>query len=468
MLKFNTLFPVKPEAEIDELISIANTWILGSPHSQLKEEVIESHKNDLEWEHSIDSETLSYIQDDTKTNKTFGLRYSKLENDRRWITDIIGVKDGKKFLISVQVSCDTSNPGAFIPNPKKPYIVRQLLDKIGGGPDGDLEVKDISYYLKDDEIDFASSLINGTSDLDLPIVYISSGGNNSPFVDPKKLAHWFSGMAHIVVEPNREFSFRLMQEVSNRNAYGGAVGIYWPHSNGREILLPSSYDFDSFHLEREVSDALREGLNDLRPPRTCTWGYLSELSARRRIDQLKDQGSTEIDSYIEAFDRELKAKSEELEDANKEVFRLNSQLQAAYKSRTTVAGETILVRGAERELYENEYKELLISIISKLSTQVPANSRRQHIIQDVLSSNQVEETVESKATEIKAQLKGYRTMTDDIRRFLEELGFEITGEGKHYKAIFMGDNRYVVSIPKTSSDHRAGMNLASEIINMLL
>ncbi|WJW75566.1 hypothetical protein QVG61_00295 [Thiohalobacter sp. IOR34] len=46
MLKFNTLFPVRPEAEVDELISIANTWILGSPHSQLKEEEIESHKND--------------------------------------------------------------------------------------------------------------------------------------------------------------------------------------------------------------------------------------------------------------------------------------------------------------------------------------------------------------------------------------------------------------------------------------
>ncbi|WJW75560.1 hypothetical protein QVG61_00265 [Thiohalobacter sp. IOR34] len=58
-------------------------------------------------------------------------------------------------------------------------------------------------------------------------------------------------------------------------------------------------------------------------------------------------------------------------------------------------------------------------------------------------------------------------MTNDVRRFLEELGFEISGDGKHYKAIFMGDNRYTVSIPKTSSDHRAGMNLASEIINML-
>ncbi|WJW75564.1 hypothetical protein QVG61_00285 [Thiohalobacter sp. IOR34] len=244
-------------------------------------------KNDLEWEHSIDSETLSYIQFDSDENKVFGLRYSKLENDLRWITDIIGSKDDNKFLISVQVSCDASNPGTFIPNPKKPYIVRQLLENIGGGSDGDLHVQDVPCSLKNDEIDLAASLINGQSGLDLPVVYASSGGNNQPFVNAEKLARWFAGMAHVVVEPNREFSFRLMHEVANRNAYGGAVGIYWPHSAGREILLPSSYGFDPLYMEREISDSLREGLNALRPPRTCTWGYLKELSARRRIDQLK-------------------------------------------------------------------------------------------------------------------------------------------------------------------------------------
>lgn len=467
MLKFNTLFPVKSDASIDGLISIANTWILGSPHSRLNEEVIEQNNELHEWEHKVDNEVLSCIHGATENITSFGLRYSKSENELRWVTDIIGAKNGDKFLVSIQVSCDATNPGAYIPDPKKPYIVKQLLEKIGGGADSDLVVQDSPYYLKDSEIDFAANLIDGPSNLDLPIVYVSSGGKNERFVDPEKLARWFSGMAHVVVEPNRGFSFRLMQEVSHRNAYGGAVGIYWPHSAGREILLPSTYAFDSFHLERDTSNLLRNGLNKLRPPRVCTWGYLKELSARRRIEELRGKGSTEIDDYIQAFDKELEAKTDELEAANKEIYRLNAQLQAANRANTSVAGDPVLVKGAESELYENEYKELLLSILTKTSAQIHANSRRQHILEDVLSSNTVADSIESKCAEIKAQLKGYRTMTSETRRFLEELGFEITGDGKHYKAVFMGDNRYTVSIPKTSSDHRAGMNLASEIINLL-
>lgn len=467
MLKFNTLFPVKSDASIGQLISIANTWILGSPHSQLNEEDIEKNSGLNEWEQNTGNEVLSCIQAETESITSFGVRYLKSENDLRWVTDIIGAKNGEKFLVSIQVSCDATNPGAYIPDSKKPYIVRQVLESIGGGDDGDLLVQDSPYYLNDSEIEFASHLINGLSDLDLPIIFVSSGGNNEPFVDPEKLARWFAGMAHVVVEPNRAFSFRLMQEVSHRNAYGGAVGIYWPHSAGREILLPSEYADDSFHLERETSDYLRNGLNKLRPPRVCTWGYLKELSARRRIEELRGQGSTEIEDYIQAFDKELEAKSEELEAANKEIYRLNAQLQAANRANSTVVGDPVLVKGAVREFYENEYKELLLSILNKASDQVPADSRRKHIIEDVLSSNSVDGSIESKCAEVKSQLKGYRTMTSEVRRFLEGLGFEITGDGKHYKAVFMGDNRYSISIPKTSSDHRAGMNLASEIINLL-
>jgi len=341
------------------------------------------------------------------------------------------------------------------------------LENIGGGADGDLEVQDSPYYLKDSEIDFAAHLINGSSELDLPIIYVSSGGNNEPFVDPEKLARWFAGMAHVIVEPNRAFSFRLMQEVSHRNAYGGAVGIYWPHSGGREILLPSTYAFNSFYLERDTSDYLRNGLNKLRPPRVCTWGYLKEVSARRRIEELRGKGSTEIDAYIQAFDKELEAKTEELEAANREIYRLNAQLQVANRANSTAAGDPVLVKGSISEFYENEYKELLLSILTKAFDNIPTDSRRRHILEDVLSVNTLDDSIDSKCAEIKAQLKGYRTMTSEIRRFLEGLGFEVTGDGKHYKAVFMGDNRYSVSIPKTSSDHRAGMNLASEIINLL-
>lgn len=39
--------------------------------------------------------------------------------------------------------------------------------------------------------------------------------------------------------------------------------------------------------------------------------------------------------------------------------------------------------------------------------------------------------------------------------------------GKHWKAVYQEDDRYTFTISKTSSDHRAGKNLASTILKKL-
>ena len=61
MLKFNTLFPINSDSNIEKLIEIAKTWIVGSPHSQLTEEDISSYGDQADWEHQIGPETLSFI-----------------------------------------------------------------------------------------------------------------------------------------------------------------------------------------------------------------------------------------------------------------------------------------------------------------------------------------------------------------------------------------------------------------------
>jgi hypothetical protein len=58
-------------------------------------------------------------------------------------------------------------------------------------------------------------------------------------------------------------------------------------------------------------------------------------------------------------------------------------------------------------------------------------------------------------------------MDAKTRNALGRLGFDLTDDGKHYKAVFQGDGRYTFSFSKTSSDHRTGKNLASDINNKL-
>ena len=55
-----------------------------------------------------------------------------------------------------------------------------------------------------------------------------------------------------------------------------------------------------------------------------------------------------------------------------------------------------------------------------------------------------------------------------MKKDLENLGFTIIEEGKHFKLVYYGDNRYMTTAAKTPSDTRTGSNLAAGIIRDML
>jgi hypothetical protein len=85
----------------------------------------------------------------------------------------------------------------------------------------------------------------------------------------------------------------------------------------------------------------------------------------------------------------------------------------------------------------------------------------------LLLHNKASGTAATFEEEIKSIFKSYTDMDAKTRTALAKLGFDVSEDGKHYKAVFQGDGRYTFSISKTSSDHRAGKNLASDISNKL-
>ena len=55
-----------------------------------------------------------------------------------------------------------------------------------------------------------------------------------------------------------------------------------------------------------------------------------------------------------------------------------------------------------------------------------------------------------------------------MRQELASIGFELKEEGKHYKILYYGDERYWTAISKTPSDGRSGKNIAQTIIKTML
>ena len=117
---------------------------------------------------------------------------------------------------------------------------------------------------------------------------------------------------------------------------------------------------------------------------------------------------------------------------------------------------------------EGEIREIVLDILAESLKTKKSNTRREHIIVDLLDENEYIGMVESRRNQIKKILKGYSTMSTSMKSELQEFGFIISSDGKHHKLTYYGDSRYVATMAKASSDSRAGNNLASEIDKIML
>jgi hypothetical protein len=180
------------------------------------------------------------------------------------------------------------------------------------------------------------------------------------------------------------------------------------------------------------------------------------------------KGSSNVNDYIAAFDAELQAKDEKIEDLEQEVVRLRYSGFSA-QDLDSYGAKDLSIQSTEKDLYQGERLGIIIDALEKELASTEERSRRHVVVSDLLASNAV--TGHSEKDQIlnllKASLRGYTTMSASMRKELERSGFVISEDGKHYKLVFRGDDRYSCVLPKTGSDHRGGLNAFAEIKSRL-
>ncbi|ADQ61152.1 hypothetical protein LOB55_09370 [Lactobacillus delbrueckii subsp. lactis] len=124
----------------------------------------------------------------------------------------------------------------------------------------------------------------------------------------------------------------------------------------------------------------------------------------------------------------------------------------------------VLAMGDEGDLYPGEIKELVLSVLAdELDRGVTKPSRRSDVFSDLIEKNDYNGVYRKKKAEIQIILKNYTIMDAKTRKALQEFGFRIEEDGKHYRLTFFGDDRYNTTVAKTPSDARAGKNIAHHI-----
>lgn len=467
MLSFATELPIENDHNAEDFLRTIETWVLGSPHTRLTAKHLAALTTQVESHIQHGNEAIDTLRVSAANEDVAGIRYTRHDNGLEWLTTAVFSQTAADTWVGVRVSCESNHPAVRLPPARKPILVRTLLDTLGGALDGAIRVSNSALHLGNTDIDVAAQLIAGRSGCRLPIVYVSAGFQGNHVVDADRLARELAGMAHVVVEPNRPFSLRLKIEVDSENVYGGTVGVYWPDGGGRRsFFIGREYDSPN-EVERAIFDEIRSALTNRRPLDRCTWAYVQENASRKAIHALRASGSQEIERYIETFDMELAAKLQRLDDANMEITRLQNELRI-YQARLEAGTGSLLRTGGEQDLYTNEVLSIVREAIADGRTRVPADSRRQHVLDAVLRANPSPEDIAGSMREqLKSLLRGSKGLDAKTRRGLEEMGFSLAEEGKHHKLTFRGDDRYTFTLAKSGSDHRGGLNAASDIGRLL-
>lgn len=467
MLVWATEFPAAEGASTGDMLTVAKAWVEGSPHSPWKPDAFGDEPEGEITEYSCEDQRIAVARARIDGDCWAGFRHVWIEDDKHeWTTEIVGHEHDGALLVSIHVNCGLLHPGLRLPRPKKPYVVRQLLENLGGGHDASIAVGDEPVYLAEHDVDRAVDIVNGTLGNRLPIVYASARRSGEPAIDATRLAQWLSGMAHVVVEPSTYFSFALGCHVGTANAFGGAVAIYWPSGVGPQIrLLPNRFETTD-ELHGAVTESVRRALTHIRPTSECTWQFLREGISRSRISALRDSGSTELQEYIDAFDAEIAAKDARLEAANAELARLRAEVQRA-EARAGTAESGVLSPGGEQPFYPGEIQDAIVQAMQSGRNALNADGRRRHIVDDLLNANLESDAHDQLVSDLKDCLSNTKSIGGTQRKVLERLGFSLEDSGKHIKAVYHGDERYTFSIPKTPSDHRSLKNLASEMVRTL-
>ena len=467
---FATEFPVNNNVSEAMFMAEAIAWIRGIKNSFVLNDVDakEFEEDDARIE-SASGEVLSFKRVNDSNLSVIGVRHELPDDQGRvWRTECVLTKESSKAYFRVRGQCVAAEPNAIVLRPRKPHLIRQAIEEEWSSKDGPFMVQATPHYLLEDEIELAGKVILGREQCMLPCVYISRNNNNTLPLDEKRLSETLSGLAHVIVEPSRSFSFSLMEMSSRKNPYGGAIGII-VSGNGE---IRRFQDSASNSPIRRFVTGIEAFVVDLVSKRGAQkgweWQALQEQQARLLRQKLVEQNSDELSEYIDQFDAELKAKDEEISNLNERLALIEAkECSSAYLSSGLLPDD--FIRQLGKELFEGEFSDRLRSFLKEMyELQIDGvDTRTNELVSRILEKSEFSGNAAGLINQIKGAGRDGNQMPQQIGAILSGLGYIRSDAGKHTKYTPSTDlfGLSVQTVPKTPGDaSRAGKNKASDII----
>lgn len=360
-----------------------------------------------------------------------------------------------------------------------PHFITLLIEKGFLAKDRDLPVLRTPIAVTDADLDMCKRAFTEDNGYRLPVVFVSRTAEDKFPLSITWLASRLKGAAHVPVEESAESCAEIRKLFKMGNEPFGAVRIYYPLGTVRhkKFRFRSATGNEDVRLEKVIRHVIQYGIAQ-RVDRFCTWNGVNgavlnnqldhQIAVRKNAETEKLRAEAEKDEVYETFSEDLQALQErvaELMKANEALQYENQGLRAKYASSDAVP---MLYFGDEEEFYEGEIRDMVLGALDEALAATEKATRKGDILEDVLENNVYQHLSDERKQKVKALFKGYKSLTGAMRQELMALGFEITEAGKHYKLTYGGDARYMVTMAKTPSDNRSGINNAALISKKML
>ena len=389
---------------------------------------------------------------------------------RVWRTECVlrqGAADGNQDLVRLRTQCIATTAGAKLETPRKPYLIKALIKNGWGGQDRHLEVSDQPIWLPDSDegLSIARAVTLGEASKWLPTLYVSATGKSAWLLGQReieKLAYDLGGIAHVVVEPDRAFSFALRAQTEAQNAYGGTFALSAP---GQGIVR-------RYYVGWQIQDAIelaftiREAASTLRsqmPSFGWDWTELQEqaLRAQRANEKSRLTAAESEQLYVDEIDN-LQDRIRQLEQ------QLVAQPSASVGTDEGEFSSDNLIRRIGPEIYSGEVSDrlrLAAKTTLSVADQIGLDTRSKVILQRVLDRLPVSPALAELSQDLVRATKDPKRVASELTSLLARHGYLEKSDNKHIRleADKQFDGLDAITIPKTPSDHRGLTNLRKQI-----
>ena len=466
MITYATQFPVKDSFDKKTFVEFVIKWNQGSKFDKFEKIDWDGKSYSVQWEEQNKKLTI----DEVVPRGVVASRLQKEDKHGLWKTDFI-LNYGQKY-ISIRVALETTDfTTDFFPVYYPPFFVKQIIYWEYSGVDGIIPVGKDAHVIEEYK-NCIDSIIFGNAACILPVVLISKKDDGELPINVSELAFKLQGVAHVLFEGD-EISLDLYSEKLGCEVDNGAAIILYPNRNMKRkvINLSGANNENPQQIMTRINNSVYEYSNQVMRIDIDTWeGIQNEKLHYQNGALLSDRKVLEAENaeLYDVFEEQLSRTETANQDLNKEIQRLMVENQALRMRLASKDQQPLIYMGEETNFYEGEIREIILEILEDYLRNVKRDTRRDHIITDLLENNTYERIPALRREKIKTALKGYKSLSGSLRSLLEDMGFVITDDGKHYKWTYFGDHRYSATVSKTSSDNRAGMNMASLIDNLML